>query len=455
MPKALCIQPPVYDFALYDLFLKPYGLMRLARCFSNSGYEVDFLNCLDYRDAGSAEHFGLPKRKKNGTGKFFRQIIALPPGLSGASRTYARYGILPELIEERIAASMADVVLMSTMMTYWYQGLSEVAAVCRRLFPDVPVIAGGPYATLMPDHCLERCGIDEVVIGGEFSSLERLLARRGLPVPQFPRAGIPEEVLLDTGLWRDAGVLRLNKGCPMSCEYCASQLLCGGFSPGDPDDAFRRLLEMNRTCSTVNFAFYDDALLVQKDTVFKPFLRRIIEHYKKGGVRFNFYCPNALHIRYLDGECAELMVQAGFREVRLGFESSRADFHAEYDQKLDVDYLPESARLLRAAGFSEGNIRVYILAGMPGQYAAEVEESIRYAANAGLQVSLAEYSPVPGSSLWRKSIELSRLALEKEPLFHNNSFFPMEWDGFKREDLHRLKVLTRRLNAQRRASDTF
>lgn len=447
-PKALFIQPPVYDFALYDLFLKPYGLMRVARLFSDTGYSVAFLNCLDYREPISGHALGFPKRKKNGTGKFFRRIVPLPRNLSGISRSYARYGILPELIEEGIAGSDADIVLVSTMMTYWYPGLSELTAVCRRLLPGVPVVAGGPYATLMPVHCRDRCGVDELARGEDFSSLERLLVRRGLPVPAFGREEMPDDRLLDCGLWGDAGVLRLNKGCPMSCDYCASGVLCSGFSPGNPDTAFERLMEMNRSCSTVNIAFYDDALLVHKDTVIKPFLRRVIDFYKRGGSRFYFYCPNALHIRYLDGECAELMVRAGFREVRLGFESSRADFHAEYDRKLDVDYLPECAKLLRTAGFSPQDLRVYILAGLPGQHAAEAEESIRYAAGAGLQVSLAEYSPVPESPLWQKSKECSRFDLEEEPLFHNNSFFPMEWDGFSRGDLHRLKTLTRTLNAR-------
>ncbi|MFP4617647.1 MAG: hypothetical protein ACLFMZ_02280 [Spirochaetaceae bacterium] len=29
-PEVLLVQPPVYDFALYDLHFKPFGLMRMG-----------------------------------------------------------------------------------------------------------------------------------------------------------------------------------------------------------------------------------------------------------------------------------------------------------------------------------------------------------------------------------------------------------------------------------------
>jgi hypothetical protein len=39
----------------------------------------------------------------------------------------------------------------------------------------------------------------------------------------------------------------------------------------------------------------------------------------------------------------------------------------------------------------------------------------------------------------------SAFPLEQEPLFQNNTFFPMEWTGFTRERLEYLKELTRKI----------
>ncbi len=132
------------------------------------------------------------------------------------------------------------------------------------------------------------------------------------------------------------------------------------------------------------------------------------------------------------------MKSAGFQEVRIGFESSLAGFHDVFDEKFRPAQFFEAVEMLENAGFHGKEIRAYVLAGMPGQYREEAEEAVEDAAEAGVWVSLARYSPVPGSSLWKEGVELSRYPLEEEPLFHNNTFFSMEWDRFTREDLRRL-----------------
>lgn len=42
------------------------------------GYNVDFINALDYRDEETAAVLGRVKRKDNGTGKFFGVFSLLP-----------------------------------------------------------------------------------------------------------------------------------------------------------------------------------------------------------------------------------------------------------------------------------------------------------------------------------------------------------------------------------------
>jgi len=132
--------------------------------------------------------------------------------------------------------------------------------------------------------------------------------------------------------------------------------------------------------------------------------------------------------------------------VRIGLESAREDFHRERDGKLRVEMLAAAVDELRSAGFALGEIRVYLLAGLPRQHRQEVEQSIRFAASCGTRIELAEYSPVPRSALWERSVAESRYPLEEEPLVHNNSVLPMEWSGLDRTALRRLKELARSLS---------
>ena len=77
-PRVLLIQPPIYDFAAYDLFTQPYGLLRIGKWFLESGFTVEYLDMLDPFEHNSVKQLGEVKRKSNGTGKFFGQKITHP-----------------------------------------------------------------------------------------------------------------------------------------------------------------------------------------------------------------------------------------------------------------------------------------------------------------------------------------------------------------------------------------
>jgi radical SAM superfamily enzyme YgiQ (UPF0313 family) len=440
-PRALLLAPPVYDFALYDLFLKPYGLCRLGAWLEGAGYRVRLVNALDYNDERSRLRLGSLRRDPRGTGKFFRQIVSTPPVLAGVPRRYARYGILAESLEERLRGPRPDVVLVAGGMTYWYLGVVEAIAMVRSLHPSVPVLLGGVYPTLTPGHARRVSGADEVICGDAGAQLPAVLRRLGLPAPQ----GVPPEEPepYPEANWH-AGVIRINEGCPLSCRYCASHRIHPRFTAGDYRSALRATRRLHRCFGTRSFAFYDDALLVGREQGLQPYLEALVEE----GLRLEFYLPNAVHLSLLDLRTARLMHRAGFREVRLGYESRDPVFHETLGRKVNGTEAAETVDRLREAGFRGGQIVAYVLAGLPGQHHQDATESVRSAAALGIRVQVAEFSPVPGSGLWETCLKRSRLPLEEEPLTHNNSVVPLEWEGFTRADLERLKGLARELSAE-------
>lgn len=437
-PRLLLFQPPIYDFALFDLFLKPYGLLRMGRWFEESGYEVFFLNGLDYKDVETNSILGKPRRMSNGTGKFNRMRATLPVGVE-SERYLGRYGVFQDVLKNKMKKFNPDLIFITTGMTYWYRGVVEAVEISKEMFPLVPVLTGGIYANLMPDHCKSVTGTDFVVTGNSSKTLKSILKSFSLP---FPVGNIPSGPLMLPDVWKDAGVIRLNEGCPFHCDYCASDLLSKNFAQGSAEIAFDSLLEMYERFGTSNFAFYDDALLVNSSKSIKPFLEFVI----KKNLPVKFYLPNAVHLQFLDKETASLMKRAGFQEIRLGYESSSSDFHADYDDKFPEDDLFRVVELLKETGFSKTSITAYVLGGLPLQSWKDVERSIKTASSSGIRVSLAEYSPVPKTSLWEKSVELCSYPLDKEPLFHNNTFFPMKWEGYTLENMKYLKNLVRELN---------
>ncbi len=437
-PRLLLFQPPIYEFALFDLFLKPYGLLRLGRWFAESGYDVFFLNGLDYNESETNRILGTPRRMPDGTGKFPRMRTPLPFGVE-SERYFGRYGVLPEILKSKLQAVNPDMIFITSGMTYWYKGVAEAVKLSKEVYPDIPVITGGIYASLMPEHCRVNTGTNYVVSGNTASDIKTILSDFSLPEPN---GGIPLAPLMLKEVWEDAGIIRLNEGCPFHCDYCASDLLCSSFIGGNAEIAFESLVEMYGRFNTRNFAFYDDALLVNSSRSINPFLELVL----KKELPVKFYLPNAVHLQFLDKETASLMKKAGFEEIRLGYESSSSVFHNNYDDKFPYDDLHRVVGILERAGFSKNRITAYILGGLPEQSWMEVEKSIKTVASTGIRVSLAEYSPVPRTKLWGKSMELCPFPLDKEPLYHNNTFFPMKWEGYTLENMKYLKNLVQDLN---------
>ena len=319
-------------------------------------------------------------------------------------------------------------------MTYWYPGVVEAVRSIRSIYPKVPLVMGGIYASLCTAHCRTATQADFVNQGPAVPGLTAVLKELDLPVPP---GTLKSTYLPDPAHPGNAVVVRFNEGCPCRCSYCASPFLCSGFLPGDPDQFYDYLLEIHGSTKMRNIAFYDDALLAGKEKGLIPLITRIAE----ARMDFRFYLPNGVHIREIDPECAGALKKSGFREVRLGFESARSDFHAAYGNKLEIDMLGEAVEALMSAGFGPQDVGVYLLAGLPGQTRDEVEESIRFVSRFNVRIRLAEYSPTPHSGLWEESVRKSRYPLAEEPLTHNNSVVPLAWKRFTRMDLERLKKL--------------
>ena len=75
----ILINPWVYDFAAYDLWAKPLGLLYLAGQLRAMGFQVHLLDCLDIHNPLMRETSFMkePLRRRHGTGKFWKQHINL------------------------------------------------------------------------------------------------------------------------------------------------------------------------------------------------------------------------------------------------------------------------------------------------------------------------------------------------------------------------------------------
>ncbi|MCJ7684066.1 MAG: cobalamin-dependent protein [Desulfobacteraceae bacterium] len=439
-PKLILINPWIYDFAAYDLWSKPLGLLYLAGWLRESGFDIHLIDCLDVHHPGMPGNSSLtfPKRRLYGTGKFWREVVPKPLPLKDIPRPYSRYGLLPEVFEQELRKIRnPSAILITSLMTYWYPGVRKAVSLAKKVHPGVPVILGGIYARLCRDHALMSSGADSVVSGHGSASLLAALDENGIHIPAIRsdvgRLTYPAFDLLTR---IDYVCVMTSLGCPYRCQYCASHFLQPNLIRREPNEVLEEIIFWQKEFAVKDFALYDDAFLVESGSHAGLLLERL----GRLDLNLRFHTPNALHVREITGEIARLMHRTGFQTIRLGLETSDISLHGDLDNKLSKGDFERAMHNLLRAGFNTKEIGAYILIGLPGQTVDSVIETINFVGANGAIPYLSEYSPIPHTPMWENALASSKYDLASEPLFHNNTLLPC-WDESKKKDLPRLKRL--------------
>ncbi|HPD56547.1 MAG TPA: radical SAM protein [Smithellaceae bacterium] len=437
----LLINPWIHDFAAYDFWLKSLGLLYLGGLLRQNGHHVSYIDCLDAYHPEMLARELKPRRHAYGRGKFFRQVIPKPDKLKFLPKNYCRYGILPEILRNDLRKQQnADIVLVTSMMTYWYPGVFEAIRIIKEELPCVPVALGGKYATLCYEHAAKYSGADYIISGaGETQILELLEKLFGekpthlpdednldsYPYPVFDLIGKIEQLPITT-----------SRGCPYRCSYCSSHILNKKFLRRDPVKVADEIEHWQKNYGIINFSFYDDALLVEPDKMIIPLLAEI----KKRNLTCQFHCPNGLHLREIDATLAKLLYTSGFKTIRFGFETADFQKQKETGGKVVNKELEDGVMYLKKAGYKTDDIGIYLLCGLPGQRASEVQESIDFVRACGAKPMLAEYSPIPNTKMWAEAVASSPFDIQAEPLYHNNSLLPCRNDDFTYDVYTKIKA---------------
>jgi radical SAM superfamily enzyme YgiQ (UPF0313 family) len=440
-PHILLVNPWIDDFAAYDVWAQPMGLLTLAGLLRKQGYRLSYIDCLDRFHPRAPQSDPLAR---HGRGPYIKTPQPAPPGLEDIPRRYSRYGIREAWLRDDLARlTPPDLILVTSMMTYWYPGVQATIEVLRKTHPDVPIILGGIYATLCQRHAEQTSGADQIVPGAIDGPLLDMIDRftgyasrstldlndvDATPYPTWDLRRRINYVPILTSL-----------GCPFDCAYCASRFLQPRCRKRHPQAVIDEILYWHRASGVRDFVIYDDAFLVDTETHAGPILEGLI----RSGARLRFHTPNALHIRGLDPSIAHLLARAGFHTVRLGLETTVRNDQEAYDRKVNLAEFVTAADCLRNAGFTPLEVGAYLLIGLPGQSMNTVVESIQLVKAQRIRPILAYYTPIPHTRLWAEAVAASRYDLESDPVFSNNAIFPCQSKSFSWENLSRLKEMTR------------
>jgi len=447
--NVLLINPWIYDFAAYDMWSKPLGLLYIGGLLRANGYKISLINCLDRYNPELLVYQNLisPKSTEYDCGKFHKEIIEKPQILKDVQRKYGRYGLPIHIFRNEIKkVPKPDIILVTSGMTYWYPGVFDIIREVKGYFGDIPVILGGTYATLCYDHAIEHSKADYVICGeGEVKALKLVQELIGGNISFIPQNlddyPYPAYNLLTS---KNSLAILTSRGCPMGCTYCASSIVAGKFRQRDPIKVVDEIEFYYKAFRTKNFAFYDDALLLKPDEHITVILKEIIDR----KINCNFHTPNAMHASQINESLARLMFNAGFKTIRISLETSNITRQKAIGNKVTPEILREAIINLKKAGYKGRDIGVYVLICLPGQPLEEMIESVRYVHECGALTKLAVYSPIPQTKEWDKAVKYFGFDLNTDPLLHNDSIYPLRLNDITIDDIQKVKALALELNKE-------
>ena len=387
--KILGINPPVEDFAFFDLWSKPVGILYLLQKMRENKNEISFIDMIHEASCG---------KKTFGREKISSAEIDKPQVYSAIQRKYHRFGLSGEQLTKRLRSiEKPDIIFLTSVMTYWYGGVKHTIETVKKELPYTPVILGGIYARLCPEHASS--------LGADMTVTENW----------EPDAAMPAMDLYGTLPY---GVTMTSFGCPLACDYCASHVLWNRYRRRPLDEVLKEI-DFQYQLGARDFAFYDDALLIDKENYFYPMCGEIRKKYK-GEIRL--HTPNGLHVRQIDKKCAETMKESGLLTIRLSLESIDPEIARTSSGKVAREEYASAVKLLLASGYTSSDCETYILLGLPGQSIESVKETINFVHESGGKPKLAEFSPIPGTKSFEEAAK-KLPEIKSEPLLQNNSVY--------------------------------
>jgi radical SAM superfamily enzyme YgiQ (UPF0313 family) len=331
-------------------------------------------------------------------------------------------------------------------MTYWYPGPARVVEILRELYPDIPVILGGIYASLMPEHARRVVKPDYLITGpGEWPVLELIGEILNVPIKEnHTYKSLDDYPYPAFDLVPNLRYLCImtSRGCPFNCSFCAQKHIAAKFTQRNPQEVVKEMVFHFKKFMIRDFAFYDDALFINKNKHIKWILNQLIE----SKLPIQLHTPNGLFAGDIDEELAQLMYNAKFKTIRLSFETSNEDRRKDMNNKISNKGMINAVQNLVQAGYAASDLEAYVIMGLPGQSLDEILQSIIFVNNLGVQVKLASFSPIPKTRDFERAVRRGKISEDIDPLLTNKAIFPLKGPELNYETFRKVRIFSQILN---------
>lgn len=340
----------------------PLGLLYIAACLQEKGRNVEFI---DYQ--------------------LFSHAVSFNP------RLFAR-----------AAGRMARVVGISCM-----SNLLPFAIVCaeeiKRRQPECEIVLGGVGPSPVAGEILKAFPFVDSVVRGEGELVMPEMVEHGV-VPRPPRRvpadldalPLPAYRMLNFALYDAAPSLITSRGCSCRCRFCTEPHNFGGrVRYRSVESVIEELEFLHILSGRRRFLFQDDALPRDRQR-FARLMRAM------RGLSFPIEWKCFARVDDVDEEMMREMAASGCVQIRYGVESGSNEILSRIRKDITIQQAYDVA--VRSVKYFP-SVHASFMWGFPFEDMTAFEETMTWVSRfekAGVTVLLFEYSPLPGSAIYKE-----------------------------------------------------
>ena len=246
-----------------------------------------------------------------------------------------------------------DLICVTSIFTYWSKYVKNAVFHYKNKFKDVPILVGGVYASLMPDHCKKYTKCTDVIEG---------------PIPEVENL-IPDYSLVDV----DYQIIHTSRGCIRKCGFCGTYII-------EPEWVCKKSIKDE--IIKKKLIFYDNNLLANQ--YIEDILNELIELKKEKRITY-LESQSGFDGRILRKKpyLAKMLKDAGFKNPKIAWDYGL----------IQAPKIKEQIDLLLDAGFMAKEISIFMIYNYEPDY-EEMEEKRVKCAEWGVQITDCRYRPL-------------------------------------------------------------
>ncbi|MDN5341483.1 MAG: hypothetical protein PWP28_358 [Oceanotoga sp.] len=433
--KFLIINPWIYDSAAYDFWLKPLGLLYISSILKKEGHEVHFIDLM-YRHDEELEKRKNIKDRYYGTGKFISKEVKKPEIIQFIPRKFKKYGLPEELFEQKLKeVGKVDAILVGVTMTYWYYGAKKTIDFIRKIHNDTKIYLGGIYTNIYTEHAKKTFkDLNVKVLNGTgLIPIKNMLKELNYDLKEYNWF---EELDPDYSVYNGKmpyAVITASIGCPYNCSYCVTHNMWK-YNYRSKKNLIKNIYNIKEKWPNLkNIVFFDDAFLLRRDL--KELLKDL------ANIKVNYHLPNGIHAHRVNQEISDLLKNANFKTIKLGYETSDPNLQKNTGAKVTNADLINAVNCFKKSDLDLKDIGAYIISNLPGQKIDDIYNAIDFCFDLGIQANVNEFTPIPGTEDYKKMVKNKQIQDNLDPLLLNNTFIPYWWDkGMTEEEISKIKL---------------